>query len=96
MSNSSFSTLPASASTSVKPFTVAIPDEDLQNMRSLLKLTPVAAACYENSLPEGDRRFGLSREWLLEAKTEWENSFDWYTPFHSISLRDGLSSIFEG
>ena len=73
-----YGTLPKNTASSVKPFTLRIPDEDLKRMFDLLKLTPVAAPIFENSLPDGGRRLGLRRDWLVEAKRVWENEFDWY------------------
>ncbi len=74
-----YGVLPATADqTTVKPFTVHMPDEDVEHMKALLKLSRVASPCYENSLPDGTRDLGLRRDWLLQAKETWENNFDWY------------------
>lgn len=72
---SGFSRLPESASLAPTPFTVAIPDSDLDELKLLLKLSKLSPATYENSHPT--RKFGVTRKWLQEAKFEWETNFDW-------------------
>ena len=63
---------------SVQPFTIAVPDQDIEHMKALVKLSRIASPSYENSLPDGSRDLGLRRDWLLEAKKLWETDFDWY------------------
>ncbi|RMZ86615.1 hypothetical protein DV736_g6159, partial [Chaetothyriales sp. CBS 134916] len=73
-----FSKLPVGASlSSISPFTISFPDSDLKHLQDLLKLTPVPSPSYENSLPDSQRRFGIRRDWLIKAKTQWETDFDW-------------------
>ncbi|RMZ78888.1 hypothetical protein DV738_g3648, partial [Chaetothyriales sp. CBS 135597] len=73
-----FSKLPPGASSSaISPFTVSFPDSDLKYLKDLLKLTRVPSASFENSLPGSDRRLGVRRDWLAQAKTQWESDFDW-------------------
>jgi microsomal epoxide hydrolase len=55
-------------------FRAQVPDEKLRELKELIKIGKIAPATYENSLP--DRRLGLGREWLLEAKKAWLD-FDW-------------------
>ncbi|KAK4186709.1 putative hydrolase [Podospora australis] len=75
---SPFNILPSSAQKdAVKPFTVHIPDSDLERTKTLLQLSNVADECYENAMPEGRSDLGLRREWLIEAKRVWETEFDW-------------------
>lgn len=54
-----------------------MPEDDIQRMRDLLKLSCVAGPVYENSLPNEGRNLGLRRDWLLNAKKTWETDFDW-------------------
>ncbi|KAK3374654.1 Alpha/Beta hydrolase protein [Podospora didyma] len=74
-----YGTLPGGASTNpaVWPFTIDIPEAEVERMQTLVKLSPVASACFENSAPDGDTDLGLSREWLVEAKRVWETDIDW-------------------
>ncbi|KAL8281207.1 hypothetical protein RQP46_006241 [Phenoliferia psychrophenolica] len=58
------------------PFKVAIPDSALETLKAQLKGAHVARPTYEASAAAGGR-FGVQREWLLEAKARWEDGFDW-------------------
>ncbi|KAK4639932.1 hypothetical protein QC761_700510 [Podospora bellae-mahoneyi] len=61
----------------VTPYTVNIDQGQLDRTQTLLKLSPIPGECYENSLPDGSRKLGLRREWLVEAKRVWEEEFSW-------------------
>jgi Epoxide hydrolase N terminus len=78
MSNPQFGKLPEKASSSIQPFTIDLPESEIKSMIDLLKLTPVASSLYENSLLDGDRHLGIRRDWLLEAKKYWEETYDWF------------------
>jgi microsomal epoxide hydrolase len=81
-SDKPWGTLPKNATTdSIKPFTVAFPEDEVKRMIDLLKLTRVASPVYENSLAGDDRHLGLRRDWLVEAKRIWETEFDWFVAF---------------
>lgn len=70
----SFADLPISRKSTPAPFTVAIPEQQLVDFHTLLKLSKIGPRAYENELTNG--RFGISRDWLVKAKAEWEN-WDW-------------------
>ncbi|KAF9892940.1 hypothetical protein FE257_000532 [Aspergillus nanangensis] len=70
-----FSKLPSAATISPKPFQVSIPQEQLDDLQTLLKLSRIAPPTYENSQP--DRRFGITSEWLTAMREQWKSSFDW-------------------
>jgi hypothetical protein len=72
-----FGKLPSTAASNIEEYNLHIPDSDIRHMQDLLKLTPIASPIYENSLPDGDRRLGLRRDWLVEAKQVWESDFNW-------------------
>ncbi|KAK0910435.1 hypothetical protein LTR91_017110 [Friedmanniomyces endolithicus] len=80
-----YSKLPASAKLHPKPFKAHIDEEKLQAMKTLLKLSPIGPAVFENtskdqgeSLVTGkERRYGMRRDWLIDAKEHWLGSFDW-------------------
>lgn len=61
----------------VTPFTVRIPDDSLDQLDTLLSITPIAEPTYESSLPNGDRKFGMQHDWLMKAVEEWRTTFDW-------------------
>ncbi|KAL9473502.1 hypothetical protein ACSS6W_007882 [Trichoderma asperelloides] len=74
--SSTFATLPANRKSNPTPFTVAIPEEQLSDFRKLLELSKIGPKTYENELTDG--RFGISRDWLVQAKEEWLK-WDWRT-----------------
>ncbi|KAL7951790.1 Alpha/Beta hydrolase protein [Trichoderma barbatum] len=73
-----YAELPSSANKeAIKAFELAIPEAELTRMNTLLKLSNIASANYENTQAQKSNEFGLSREWLVAAKDRWETSFDW-------------------
>jgi microsomal epoxide hydrolase len=72
----SYDTLPAAVIGQFEKFDVHIPDEKLSQFRVLIKNAPIGPVTWENQ--QEDRRFGVSRQWLIDAAKTWEESFDWY------------------
>ncbi|KAL2831246.1 Alpha/Beta hydrolase protein [Aspergillus pseudoustus] len=70
-----FSKLPSAANISPSRFRIAIPDEQLSEFRTLLKLSKIGPQTYENT--QEDRRFGVTHEWISARKEEWLTGFDW-------------------
>ncbi|KAF2190478.1 epoxide hydrolase 1 [Zopfia rhizophila CBS 207.26] len=70
-----YGTVPSSARQQPSKFELHIEDQQLSNFKQLLRLSPVAKDSYENQ--QQDRRFGVTREWILNAKKYWENEFNW-------------------
>ncbi|KAK4066313.1 uncharacterized protein Triagg1_8145 [Trichoderma aggressivum f. europaeum] len=58
-----------------EPFTMHVPEEKLSEFHELLKLSKVGPATWWNR--HNDRRFGVSHEWLSQAKEIWLETFDW-------------------
>ena len=76
MSTKDFGTLPSNAKSSgIKPFDVDIPEKDVEEFKTLLKLSKVAAPTYEST--QKDRKYGVTDKWLAEAKERWSGGFDW-------------------
>ncbi|KAI6715282.1 epoxide hydrolase [Diplocarpon mali] len=71
---STYSTIPASVHKRPTPFKVDIPDGEIADFKQLLKLSRIPRETYENR--QEDRRFGLSRAWMINAKKIWEE-YDW-------------------
>ncbi|KAL1988595.1 hypothetical protein VTN96DRAFT_8990 [Rasamsonia emersonii] len=73
---STFDGLPPSFAGKTTPsrFHVSVPDTKLAELQKLVRLSPLAPATYENQ--QSNRRYGVSREWMAEAKARWEK-FDW-------------------
>lgn len=69
-----FATLPTGVKVQPKPFTVSIPDGQLEELQTLLRLSKSAPPTYESCQEDG--RFGISRSWLANAKEEWKK-LDW-------------------
>ncbi|KAK4941312.1 hypothetical protein LTR10_018722 [Elasticomyces elasticus] len=74
-SRQNYGTLPPNASGSFYPFTVNTPQSELDELKTLLRLSRLGSPTYENSLP--DRRLGLSFNWLQNAVRYWSEQFDW-------------------
>ncbi|KAL4818094.1 Alpha/Beta hydrolase protein [Aspergillus spinulosporus] len=70
-----FTKLPSTATITPSSFRVAIPDEQLSDLKTLLRLSRTAPQTYENL--QEDRRYGVTHEWMSTMKEEWLNNFDW-------------------
>lgn len=70
-----YAQLPFKASIPVEPFKIQIPDKDLDELKTLLKLSRVSKPTFENQ--KGNEKLGVSREWLQETKQYWETQYDW-------------------
>ncbi|USW53907.1 Putative epoxide hydrolase, alpha/Beta hydrolase [Septoria linicola] len=75
----SFDQLPSSASLKPKPFKAAVSDEDLDHFKQLLKLSKIGPKTFENLTTDVKdyRSWGISRQWLSDAKQHWETKYDW-------------------
>ena len=67
--------VPSSAKLDVKPFKAHVDDQKLSDFKQLLKLSPIGPAVFENT--NADRKYGMRRDWLSDAKKHWETGFDW-------------------
>ncbi|KAL2865843.1 epoxide hydrolase family protein [Aspergillus lucknowensis] len=70
-----FTKFPSTAKITPCPFRIAIPDEQLSELKTLIKLSKVGPQTYENL--QQDRRFGVTHEWISARREEWLNKFDW-------------------
>lgn len=94
-----YSKVPRRASNIPNTFKVSIPETQLSDFKTLLKLSKIAPATYE-SLQE-DRRYGLTTNWITEAKDYWLNEFDWRAcedrinsfPHFRVPVKDGEDSL---
>ena len=69
-----FATIPSGVKVQPKPFTVSIPDEQIEELKTLVRLSKTAPPTYEGSQDDG--RLGVPSSWLANAKEEWKK-FDW-------------------
>jgi microsomal epoxide hydrolase len=60
---------------SAKPFTLSIPDEELADSLQLLRLSKLGPTTWENTQTE--QGFGITRQWLSDARDYWLSYFDW-------------------
>jgi len=70
-----FDAIPSSATLQVEPYTVAVPDAALEDLQTAIKVARIAPPTFENT--QETRSFGLTRQWVLQAKERWINGFDW-------------------
>lgn len=71
-----FGDVPAGAIQKPKPFELRIDEQKLQDFETLLRLSPIAKATYENLRKDGE--FGVTHEWMSDTKKYWQEVFDWY------------------
>lgn len=71
-----FSTIPVSDSSIFKPFTLDIPDAELDAIKHLLEVSRVNQATFENTRTDGS--LGVTRDWMKEALSYWKTRFDWF------------------
>lgn len=67
---------PVATGAHIKPYKIAIPEPEVDRLRLLLDSCPIADANWENSQEDG--RFGVTRDWLIEAAEHWRHKYDWY------------------
>lgn len=79
--SATYNTLPFTPKGKVEPFELRIDEQKVADFKQLLRLSPVAKDCYENQEEQKEKGFGVTRKWLVHAKSVWENEFDWYVLF---------------
>ncbi|KAJ4352418.1 uncharacterized protein N0V89_007766 [Didymosphaeria variabile] len=93
-----YNTLPTTAKGKIEPFEIHIEEHKLQDLNTLVRLSPIVQATYENQKERASEShtFGITREWLIEAKKYWETDFNWRTqeahlntfPHYKASITD--------
>ncbi|KAK0353752.1 hypothetical protein LTS02_007981 [Friedmanniomyces endolithicus] len=75
----SFDTIPSKASLQPKPFSAHVSDEDLKSFQTLLKHSRIGPKTYENLTADVKdfNHWGISRQWVADAKQHWETKYDW-------------------
>jgi len=86
-----YSTLPASVQKKPTPFEVSVPDDDIAELKQLLKLSRLPKKTYENQ--QEDRRYGVNLSWLTEVKRAWLEEFDWKKSESHINSFPHFTSI---
>lgn len=70
-----FNTIPGTTPSKPEPFTLHVPETDLTGFHELLKLSKIGPPTWWNQHTDG--QFGVSREWLSDAKEAWLKTFNW-------------------
>ncbi|POS74617.1 epoxide hydrolase [Diaporthe helianthi] len=69
-----FGSLPSGVLKTPEKFTLRVPDQELEEFKQMLKLSKIGPETWYNRQEGG--QFGVSREWLINAKDAWLE-FDW-------------------
>lgn len=74
-----FDSVPAGATGKAEAFRLHVPDSEMADFKTLLKLSKIGPETYENSTSTRNdgKYYGVTREWLSQAKEQWLNNFDW-------------------
>lgn len=75
-----YGTLPPNIKGNIERFEIRVEEQQLQDFKTLLRLSPIVQETYENQkerVSEGND-FGITREWLVDAKSYWEKDYNWY------------------
>lgn len=74
-----FGTLPGAAASQVDTFQLHVPDNEVADFKTLLQLSKLGPETYENraSTRESGKYYGITRDWLSNAKETWLDKFDW-------------------
>ncbi|WPH00867.1 Hypothetical protein R9X50_00369800 [Acrodontium crateriforme] len=93
----SFADVPSRATLKPKPFKAHVSDEELNDFKQLLKLSKIGPKTYENQVADVKdyRGFGLTRDWLVKAKQEWETSYDWRKTEDRINKQPNFTVRFD-
>ncbi|KZL64874.1 epoxide hydrolase [Colletotrichum tofieldiae] len=70
-----FNVIPENSPGKPESFTLHVPEKELSEFQELLRLSKIGPATWWNQHTDG--QFGISREWLSQAKETWLTSFDW-------------------
>ena len=72
-----FDTIPKTAKIQPTRYEVSVSEEKIDELKQLLRFSKIGPVTYENlNADPRAAKFGLTRDWLINAKAEWEK-FDW-------------------
>lgn len=80
MADAGFGVVPHGIPGTPIPFTLHVPEPDLNQLSSLVQTAVIGVPSYYNThnVTDGpDYPFGISRDWLSNAADVWANGFDW-------------------
>lgn len=61
-----FSTLPNGGKDAIKAFSISTPQQELDELKTLVQLSRIAVPTFENS--QSDGRYGVKWEWMQTIK----------------------------
>ena len=70
-----FGSVPLGALQQPTPFTLGVPQAELQRFEALLELSPIAELTWENL--QQDWGFGVPRDWMENTTEYWINTYNW-------------------
>lgn len=70
-----YDNIPKNATLVPSRFKVKIPEAQVKDLTDLLRLSKIGPRTYENL--RDDRKFGITHQWLTEAKEYWEKVYNW-------------------
>jgi microsomal epoxide hydrolase len=86
--------MPYTPPLTAKPYTLSVPESDLNQWRQLLELSPLGPKTYENS--QSKTYMGMTYEWLAAAKQHWLTKFDWRAQEARINSFPNYTMTIEG
>lgn len=72
---SDYAKIPSGATLQPQVFRAQIAGDKLKQLQQLVQLSPIGPATFENT--NNGRRYGMTRDWLANAKKVWGSDFDW-------------------
>ncbi|WVQ94796.1 hypothetical protein IAU59_001879 [Kwoniella sp. CBS 9459] len=88
----SYNSLPFEPTLKIEPFTLNVPDKDIDELKTLLKLSRLPKETYENIDAE-KKGFGVSRKWLDETRKYWLDGYDWRKYEKRINAQPAFTTV---
>ena len=98
-----FDTVTSKASLKPQAFNAHVSDSELEDFKTLMKVSRIGPKTYENQIADVKdfTSFGITRQWLEDAKTHWVESYDWRKtearinsyPNYTVDIEEGSSSF---
>lgn len=70
-----FGIVPSTAQTAPENLVVNYPQAELDALKTLLAASRIGPETYEGQ--QQDRKYGITTQWLQNAKKSWLEEFDW-------------------
>jgi len=70
-----FGVIPSTAKTTPEDFVVTFPQAELDDLHTLIAASRIGPETFEGL--QQDRKYGVTTQWLRDAKATWLQDFDW-------------------